>query len=150
MRLSGRTVQIGELAEQSGLTPDTLRYYERRGLLATPARSAGGFRLYPPDTLDRLRFIRQSQSVGLSLDDISALLDFNGKRGKAHCRGVQKLLTSRLADLDAKIDALTTFRHMLSAYLDACEHAVQTERNPRCPVMDDLTTRSIEPCPAEY
>ena len=97
-----------------------------------------------------LRLIRQSQSVGLSLDDISALLDFNGKRGKTHCRGVQKLLTSRLADLDAKIDALTTFRHMLSAYLDACERAVQTERNPRCPVMDDLTTRSIEPCPAEH
>ena len=81
-----QSLHIGELAEQNGMTRDTLRYYERRGLLVKPPRSPGGFRLYPPDTLDRLQFVRHAQGVGLTLDDIGTLLSFNGKRGLTHCK----------------------------------------------------------------
>ena len=103
-----QSLRIGELAEQSGMTRDTLRYYERRGLLVKPPRSPGGFRLYPPDTLDRLQFVRHAQGVGLTLDDIGTLLSFNGKRGLTHCKGVHALLTARLTELDRKIGALTS------------------------------------------
>ena len=67
-----RTYQIGELAVRSGLTPDALRYYERLGLLPPPQRSGGGYRLYEEATLDRLRFIRQAQSLGLTLRERSS------------------------------------------------------------------------------
>ena len=89
------SIRIGELARIGGLTPDTLRYYERRGLLAQVPRSPGGFRLYPPETLERMKFIRQSLSVDLTLDDIGQLLDFNGRRGLSHCKEVHGLLTGK-------------------------------------------------------
>ena len=130
--------RIGELAAHSGLTPDTLRYYEKRGLLVRPPRSPGGFRLYPPDTLDRLHFIRHGQAVGLTLDDIGALLSFNGKRGLTHCKQVHDLLATRLSDVDRKIKALTSFRRTLQTHLRACEDAMSTESNPTCPVVEDL------------
>jgi DNA-binding transcriptional MerR regulator len=69
-----RTLRIGELARASGLTPDTLRYYERLGLLAAAQRTAGNFRAYDAATLDRLRFIKTAQSHGLSLREIGELL----------------------------------------------------------------------------
>ncbi len=138
MAQAAQTFRIGEVAEQSGMTPDALRYYERRGLLVRPARSPGGFRLYPPDTVDRLRFIRHAQAVGLTLDDIGTLLSFNGRRGLTHCKGVHALLVTRLTDLDRKIKTLTVFRRTLQAHLHACEQAMDTQANPRCPVVDDL------------
>ena len=138
MAQAAHTFRIGELAEQSGLTPDTLRYYERRGLLVRPRRSPGGFRLYSPDTLDRLHFIRHAQAVGLTLDDIGTLLSFNGKRGLIHCQRVNELLAARLADLDRKIKGLTAFRRTLQTHLRTCEEAMNTQTNPRCPVVDDL------------
>ena len=70
------TYQIGELAARSGLTPDALRYYERLGLLARPQRTSGGFRVYQVETLERLRFIKQAQMVGLTLNEIAALVTY--------------------------------------------------------------------------
>ena len=137
-----QSFRIGELAEQSGMTPDTLRYYERRGLLVKPPRSPGGFRLYPPDTLDRLQFIRHAQGVGLTLDDIGTLLSFNGKRGLTHCKGVHARLAARLTELDRKLRALTAFRRTLQAHLHDCEKAMHSQPNPRCPVVDDLAGRT--------
>ena len=117
MAQASQTFRIGEVAEQSGMTPDALRYYERRGLLVRPPRSPGGFRLYPLDTLDRLQFIRHAQAVGLTLDDIGTLLSFNGKRGLTNCKRVHELLAARLADLDRKIKGLTAFRRTLQNHL---------------------------------
>ena len=71
--------RIGELAAQTRLTPDTLRYYERLGLLPHPPRTSGGFRLYSAATLGRVRFIRQAQTVGLTLDEIHELVTFDGR-----------------------------------------------------------------------
>lgn len=71
-----KVVRIGELSARSGLSRDTLRYYERFGLLPKPPRASGGVRLYPLATLDHLRFIRRAQSVGLTLDEIRDLVTF--------------------------------------------------------------------------
>ena len=81
MPVSDRTCRIGELAAQSGLTPDALRYYERLGLLPAPARSQGGFRLYPITTLDRLNFIKRAQLLGFHLEEIRQRVSFNGRGG---------------------------------------------------------------------
>src|SRR5881628_561927 len=77
-----RTLRIGELAHASGLKPDTLRYYERLGLLAAAQRTAGNFRAYDAATLDRLRFIKTAQSHGLSLREIGELLGSRDRRAR--------------------------------------------------------------------
>jgi DNA-binding transcriptional MerR regulator len=76
---------IGELAARSGLTRDTLRYYERIGLLGTQRRTSSGFRVYPPHTLDRLRFIKQAQTLGLSLHEIRELVAYQNQGGLKRC-----------------------------------------------------------------
>ncbi|MCI0351847.1 MAG: MerR family transcriptional regulator, partial [Acidobacteriales bacterium] len=68
--MSSGALQIGELAARSGVSIDTVRYYERRKLLPMAPRTAGGFRLFSPDTVERVRFIKQAQDLGLSLDEI--------------------------------------------------------------------------------
>ena len=74
MRMSSGELRIGELATRAGVSIDTIRYYERRRLLPRAERSRGGFRLYTPETVDRLRFIKQAQEIGFSLDEIGDLL----------------------------------------------------------------------------
>ena len=88
MAASDRTYRIGELAAQSGLTPDTLRFYERLSLFPKPSRSRGGFRLYTADTFDRLQFIKRAQVLGFTLDEIRELVGFNGQGGLRRCRRV--------------------------------------------------------------
>src|SRR5258707_12948476 len=77
-----RPFRIGELSTKSGLSRDALRYYERLGLMPRARRTSGGFRLYPPGTLDRIRFIKQAQLHGLTLREIRELLGFQDRRGR--------------------------------------------------------------------
>src|SRR5712691_3591575 len=97
------TYQIGELAARSGLTADTLRYYERLGLLSPPERTSGGFRVYPATALNRLRFIKQAQTVGLSLQEIRDLVSYTDRGGLKRCQRVRDLLGRKLADLNARL-----------------------------------------------
>ncbi|SBT47918.1 MerR family transcriptional regulator [Micromonospora auratinigra] len=73
--MTGPELRSGQLAEAAGVNPQTLRYYERRGLLATPRRSPGGHRLYPPDAVTLLRVIKTAQRLGFTLDEVAELLD---------------------------------------------------------------------------
>lgn len=143
--------QIGELAALSGLTPDTLRYYERIGLLPPPARTSGGFRVYPPQVLDRLRFIKQAQSLGLTLQEIRDLVAYQDHGGLECCRKVRDLLRARLAQLQQKLTELEQFRALLSLHLDECERTLGARRSKRradkCPVIEALT-RSMRPARA--
>lgn len=129
--------RIGELAARTGLTRDTLRYYERRGLIPPPKRSTGGYRVYSPSVLERLRFITQAQSVGLTLGEIGDLVRYQ-KGGRARCRRVHDLLAARLADLEGKLAALHEFERTLRGYLQECERALGAEAEPECPVVAEL------------
>ena len=103
-------LRIGELADAIGLAPDTLRYYERLGLLPTPQRSVGGFRLFGHEAIERLRFVKQAQALGLALEEIRQLVD-------ASCGEVEPLLRARLAELDAHLAELRGLRRTLSRAL---------------------------------
>ena len=132
------TFRIGELSAQSGLSRDALRYYERVGLMLPARRTAGGFRLYPPATLDRIRFIKQAQIHGLTLRDIRELLGFQDRRGRERCRQVHQLLTRKLADVDGRLLQLQEFRQTVRSYLAQCERALGRAEE-ECPVVREFS-----------
>ena len=105
-------MRIGQVADQAGVTTKTLRYYERVGLLTAPDRTASGYRDYPAAALDRLRFIRASQAVGLTLGEIKGVIGFR-EQGSAPCTHVLHLIESRAADLDRRIEELRKLRDEL-------------------------------------
>ena len=141
------TYQIGKLAARSGVTPDTVRYYERRGLLSAPRRTRGGFRVYPAETLERLRFIKQAQAVGLTLHEIRELVGYQDQGGLKRCRRVRDLLQAKLVELQAKLTELEEFRHTLSGYLNKCEQTLLAGETANrrgeadCPVIETLKTK---------
>lgn len=132
--MNGSTLQIGEVASLAGVTIDTVRYYERRRLLARAARTGGGFRLFTPETVERINFIKQAQEMGFSLDEIGDLLANGG--GATECRRVHDLLERKLAELDERMSRMKTFRRTLSQHLAACEKELQAHgAAASCPVV---------------
>ena len=131
-------LRIGELASAAGVSTDAVRYYERLKILPRPSRTRAGYRLYSEEDVDRLRFIKQAQSLGLSLDEVKELLPGRGA-GLSECRRVRDLLSAKLAELDAKIGQMRGFRKTLASYLDECEEALAGKRGDRCPVLFEIT-----------
>ncbi|MGH3655929.1 MAG: heavy metal-responsive transcriptional regulator [Micromonosporaceae bacterium] len=115
---TGYGLRVGELASAAGATPDTIRYYEREGLLPAPPRTASGYRTYPPDAVERLHFIQGCQRLGLSLRDIADLLAVRDT-GECPCEPAEQLLRRRLADLDAELARLSALRTEMVAMADA-------------------------------
>jgi len=130
-------LKIGELASAAGVSPDTVRYYERLKLLPRAGRSQAGYRLYTEQDLELLRFIKQAQSLGLSLSEIKEILPGRGA-SFAECRRVRDLLSSKIAQLDAKIAEMRSFRKTLAAYLRECEEALAGKRGSHCPVLFEI------------
>ncbi len=104
-----RGLRVAELAEAVGVSRHTIRYYERAGLLANPARTSAGYRDYDTGAVDRLRFIRGAQRLGLKLRDIADLLAIRDT-GACPCHPAEQLLRRRLADLDAETARLAALR----------------------------------------
>jgi MerR family copper efflux transcriptional regulator len=129
------TLRIGQLAEETGMSVEALRYYERIRLLPAALRTSGGMRLYDERAAERVRFIRQAQRNGLSLADIRALLAL---RDRGKCREVLKLLTERITNIDAQVAELTSFRRVLDGYAEQCRRAQRRAREPECPVVNEL------------
>lgn len=140
------TYQIGELAARSGVTPDTVRYYERVGLLPAAPRTRGGFRRYSPTAVERVRFIKQAQALGLTLHEIRDLVTYQDHRSPTRCRQVRDLLRAKITDIQARVAELEAFRTALSGYLQECDHALAADRRPptelECPVIETLKTQS--------
>ena len=105
---------IGQLARLAGVKPDSVRFYERSGLLPKPDRSAGGYRIYDPAALNRLRFIKQAQALGFSLDEVQRILRLQGQ-GSATCRSVLAIAEATLEETEIKLKALRKFRDSLAA-----------------------------------
>ncbi|MEU2034480.1 MerR family transcriptional regulator [Nocardia amamiensis] len=128
-------LRTGELAAAAGVNTQTLRYYERRGLLAEPQRSLGGHRLYPEQSVTVLRVIKAAQRLGFTLDEVAELLtatQFGRRRTDA---GLQARAQAKLAEIDAKLAELTSVRDTLRAALAAgCDDLIVCSENPCCPV----------------
>ena len=115
-----RTMTISKAATQAGIGIETVRFYERRGLIDQPLKpAAGGFRDYPPETVSRLRFIREAQELGFSLDEIADLLSLRADP-KANCAQVQRRAEAKLAEVRRKIKRLQGIGTALDRLIAAC------------------------------
>ncbi|MCA1556296.1 MAG: MerR family transcriptional regulator [Acidobacteria bacterium] len=144
--MSQSELRIGELAARTGVSIDTVRYYERRRLLPRAARTGGGFRLFTSEAVERIRFIKQAQEIGLSLGEIEQLLATGG--GANECRGVRNLLRAKITELDDRIRAMKEFRATLARHLTVCERELKEQGEAaECPVVVDITPlkRSAKP-----
>jgi MerR family mercuric resistance operon transcriptional regulator len=126
---------IGQLAKAAGVNVETIRYYERRGLIAQPAKPVQGYRTYPKATLSRILFIKRAQELGFTLEEIDSLLLL----GDSHCTEVQELAEGKLASVRAKINDLRRLEQMLAEMVTQCR--INPE-NVACPIVESLQPNS--------
>jgi len=130
---------IGKLAKEVGLGVETLRYYERRGLVAPRKRTASGYRLYDPEALRRLRFIRRAQALGFSLDEIAELLALSDRPAE-NAGEVKRLTQAKIDDIEARIRDLERVKAALQALEVRCPgHAGTTAECPILAALNDGT-----------
>ncbi len=129
-------LRSGEVAAAAGVNLQTLRYYERRGLLAEPRRTSGGHRVYPPDAVTMLRVIKAAQRLGFTLDEVAGLLDAGRHRHGARAgTGLRGQAAAKLSEIDARIADLRTIRATLVAALEAgCDDLATCADSPGCPL----------------
>ena len=125
-------LRIGEVAANAGVNVQTLRFYERRGLLKMPARRESGYREYQPEAVDLVRFIKQAQTLGFSLDEVAELLTFREGRGK--CADVRRAAEEKIADIDHKLERLAAIRAALATLVATCSDGNRRE----CAIIEAL------------
>jgi DNA-binding transcriptional MerR regulator len=113
------SLSIGEVAARAGVGIDTVRYYERRGVLPPAERRSSGYRAFKPQTVERIVFVKELQALGFSLDELVALLRLVDTNA-ASCESARGYAVATLDRIDAKIKALSATRDQLASILDAC------------------------------
>ena len=125
---------IGKVARAGNTGVETIRYYEREGLIAAPARSGSGYRLYVPDVIQRLHFIRQAKELGFALAEIKELLSLR-MRPDTTCADIRKRAREKIAAVDRKIEDLQRIGQGPERLAAACRGAGPTSE---CPILDAL------------
>ena len=133
-------MRTSEVADRAGVNPQTLRYYERRGLLPRPPRSASGYRSYPDDTVRVIRFVKRAQELGFTLDEVEELLQLS-RGGPKSCDTARNLAQARLDDLAAKIADLERMRSSLQQLVDTCARP-RADRD--CPLLEAIHSAARE------
>jgi Hg(II)-responsive transcriptional regulator len=128
-------MRIGEAAARAGVNIETLRYYERRGLLREPARQASGYRAYDEDSVRVVRFVKRAQELGFSLADVEELLRLAAGNAPASCREVRALATAKIGDLDRRIATLGAMRASLVDLVRTCN---RRGRKRECPLIEAI------------
>ncbi len=129
-------MRTSEVAAQAQVNTQTLRYYERRGLLPEPKRTHSGYRAYAPDAVRVVRFIKRAQQLGFTLDDIEDLLHL-AQGGPASCEETRAMARTRITDLQRRIDELVGMRDALARLIETCDQP-RAERD--CPILHDIET----------
>ena len=139
--MDARTIglTIGKVARSAGLAIDTVRYYEREGLLEKPARTASGYRHYTPEAVARLRFIRQAKELGFTLAEIRELLTLKVAPGKS-CADVKARTEAKIADVEQRIAQLDRMKRALAKLATACSGRGPTSD---CPILEAMETREL-------
>jgi len=129
---------IGDVAEAAGVGVETVRYYERRGLVPQPGRGAGAYRRYGKDHVDRIRFVKRAQALGFSLEEIQTLLELEDGTDR---RSIRRIASARLEETRRRIADLQRIERALSHLLHDCEtHA----KSPRCPIIAAIADAGAE------
>lgn len=138
----GKSLRIGEVAKASGVGVETLRFYERRGLLGRPRRTVANYRVYGPAVLERLAFIRRAQAVGFTLDEIGEILAESAE-GRSPCRHVREMARRKLEELDRRLAELRRYRAELSSTLKEWDERGEEEGDV-CGLIEHSTVTSPE------
>jgi DNA-binding transcriptional MerR regulator len=138
-----RTLRSGELAKLAGVSSDTLRLYERKGLLSKAPRSPNGYRAYPPDALERIHLVRAALAIGFTLDELAEILA-RRDRGRSPCVLVRDLASEKLRNLEEHVRQLTDLRDRLR---NVPSNGIRLFRSLRLPSARDCWKRSRPPRP---
>lgn len=130
-------LRVGELAARAGVNLQTVYYYERRGLLPPPPRNVANYRLYAPDAVRRVRFIRRAQELGFTLSEIEELLSLRAAP-RARCTDVRERAQAKIHDIDARIASLRAMRRALKRLVAECGTDGPVTQ---CPILDALEER---------
>ena len=130
--MSGFT--IGKVAQQVGIGIETIRFYERKGLIDEPPRRESGYRQYQEDDISRLKFIQKAKTLGFSLNEISDLLSLRGGPDTA-TREIKQLAETKLNDIESKIKMLRSMQRSLKTLVDKCPGKGPTNE---CPILESL------------
>ena len=128
-------LKSGQLARQTGINPQTIRYYERVGLLPRPRRLPSGYRVFSTDDVRRVRFIKRAQALGFALTEIKALLALD-RQPRGDCADVGRLVQHQIEAIDSRIEHLGKIREALARLADACVHRVRATDD--CPILESL------------
>jgi MerR family copper efflux transcriptional regulator len=141
---AGRALRSSEAAREAGVSTDTLRFYERRGLLPAPARDANGYRRYSPEAVARVRMILAALDAGFTVSELSRILRQRDSGG-APCREVFSIASAHLAELDARIVALSALRDRLRQTIGQWEEQLSTvPRGSRARLLEGLAAAAPE------
>lgn len=130
---------IGEVAKQSGIGVETVRYYEREGLIPVPERSAAGYRCYPETVVKQLLFLQHAKTLGFSLKEIGELIALKNTPD-TNCSGMRKTALAKVAEIQEKIDALEKMKTALNPLIEQCQ-----SNNPihDCPILNALDDENV-------
>ncbi|MDA0999033.1 MAG: MerR family transcriptional regulator [bacterium] len=126
---------IGKLAKEADVSVETVRYYERRGLIARPHERSGAYRVYPPDAVTRIRGIKRAQSLGFTLEEIKELLGLQIDK-KARCQDVLEQAERKISEIDGKLRTLRAVKRELEKLASACHAELPVYE---CPIMHALS-----------
>lgn len=133
------SLKVSQLAQRAGVGIDTVRYYERAGLLPEPPRRPSGYREYPPQAVDRLRFIRRAKALGFTLEEIAGLLELSDQR--ADVQAVKRLAQTRLSEVEKKLRELERVRDGLRQLTEACPGHGDASA---CPILSALNGEELQ------
>jgi MerR family mercuric resistance operon transcriptional regulator len=122
---------IGRIAQAAGVNVETVRYYQRRGLVSLPPKRVRGFRYYPSETASRVRFIKRAQALGMSLKEVQRLLKLDAKGA---CKENRSLAVAKLALVEKKLAELARLRDVLRDLVAACDQP----HGANCPIIEQL------------
>lgn len=127
----GKSLTIGHLARAAGVNVETVRYYQRVGLIREPQKPLSGYRVYPPETVERIKFIKRAQPLGFSLKEITELLGL----GDGQCADVRVRAEEKRDQIDQQIKDLTKLRNTLDTLINTCQ---STDDTVHCPIVETL------------
>lgn len=133
-RVHDQGMRTGELAARAGVNIQTVRFYERRGILPKPTRTASGYRVYSAEAVRMIRFVKRAQTLGFTLDEVEDLLRLRNNR-RSSCAQVKVAGQTKMDDVEAKIAGLQAMKRALAVLLASCE---RNDRDRACPILEAL------------